>query len=282
MAVMIKTGYKKTVSGTTKSLLSAEAEKPVILSFEDSLRVWEGPVQKDISGKGILNNRISAHLMTCLESIGLPTHFIRSLNMREQEVRAVEPMPIIMRVRNIAAGSLSRRLGIDEGTVLPRPLIEFYHKKKAGDYTLVTEDHIVAFQWADPIEMEESITIAYRTNDYLNGMMRGLDMKLVDFQLEIGRLYGGYGELYLMIMDEISPDSMRLIDLKTDKIFTPTIESYQEIAVRLGLIPREGIVKQGGFNEKLAENLDNIENILANDKTRKIRPIRPASKIGKK
>jgi phosphoribosylaminoimidazole-succinocarboxamide synthase len=282
MAVMIKTGYKKTVSGTTKSLLSAEAEKPVILSFEDRLRVWEGPVQKDISGKGILNNRISAHLMTCLESIGLPTHFIKSLNMREQEVRAVEPMPIIMRVRNIAAGSLSRRLGIDEGTVLPRPLIEFYHKKKAGDYTLVTEDHIVAFQWADPIEMEESITIAYRANDYLNGMMRGLDMKLVDFQLEIGRLYGGYGELYLMIMDELSPDSMRLIDMKTDKVFTPSIESYQEIAVRLGLIPREGIVKQGGFNEKLAENLDNIENILANDKTRKIRPIRPASKIGKK
>lgn len=272
-AHMIKSRLNKVASGTTKTLYSAEENDRLILSFEDGQRAWDGPIQKTVSGKGILNNRISAHLMTCLESIGLPTHFLKSLNMREQEVRKLAPMPICFRVRNVAAGALVDRLGLDEGTILPRPIIEFYHKKKSGDYALVTEDHIVAFQWADPYEMEEMMTIAYRANDYLNGMFAGIGLRLVDFQVEIGRLYGEYGELYLMIMDELSPDSMRLWDVKTNKPFSSDIESYQEIAVRLGIIPREGLIKGDDFNEKLAENLEEIENILANDKTRKIRSI---------
>lgn len=277
MSVMIKHRQKKISSGSTKNLFEIAETDKAILSFEDNIRG-----EKDsLSGKGVLNNRISAHLMTCLESIGLPTHFLRSLNMREQEVKLVEPMQIVFRVRNVAAGSISDRLGIDEGTVLPRPIIEFYHKKKAGDYVLVSEDHIIAFQWADPLEMEEMIMIAYRANDYLNGMMAGLGLRLVDFQMEIGRLYGGFGELYLMIMDELSPDSMRLWDVKTNKPFTTDIKSYQEIAVRLGIIPREGLVKGGDFNEQLAENLDKIENILANDKTRKIRSINKLPTRGK-
>ncbi len=269
MKAMIKPRLNKITDGTTKKLYeSADADK-AILTFTDNIRLRKD----DLSGKGILNNRISAHLMTCLESIGLPTHFLKSLNMREQEVRRLEPMQIVFRVRNVAAGSLVERLGLEEGVILPRPIIEFYHKKKAGDYALVTEDHIIAFQWADPFEMEEMMTIAYRANDYLNGMFNGLGIRLVDFQMELGRLFGDYGELYLMIMDELSPDSIRLWDIKTNEPFTMDIESYQEIAARLGIIPREGLVKGGDFNEKLAENLDKIENILANDKTRKIRSI---------
>jgi phosphoribosylaminoimidazole-succinocarboxamide synthase len=271
---MIKPRLNILSKGTTKTVFSSGDEEKLILSFEDGQRVWDGPTQKILAGKGILNNRISAHLMTCLESIGLPTHFLRSLNMREQEVKRVEPMDIVFRVRNVAAGSISERLGIDEGTILPRPIIEFYHKKKAGDYTLVTEDHIMAFQWADPYEMEEMMTIAYRSNDFLNGMMTGLGLRLVDFQMEIGRLYGEYGELYLMIMDELSPDTMRLWDLKSNEPFENNIEAYQEVAVRLGIIPREGLKKNAETLEKMAEDLDRIENILANDETRKIRSSR--------
>jgi phosphoribosylaminoimidazole-succinocarboxamide synthase len=193
--------------------------------------------------------------------------------MREQEVKALEPMDIVFRVRNISAGTFVERLGIPEGTVLPRPIIEFYLKKKQGDYALVTEDHITAFQWADPYEMEEILTIAYRANDYLNGLFTGIGIRLIDFQMELGRHFGEFGELYLMIIDELSPDSMRLWDIKTNKPLSNTIESYQEVAVRLGIIPRDGLVKGGDFNEKLAENLERIENILANDETRKIRSI---------
>lgn len=274
---MIKNRQKKLIAGTTKSLFEGVEVGKAILGFEDGNRHSEG----SLSGKGILNNRISAHLMTCLESIGLPTHFLKSLNMREQEIRRLEPMEIVFRVRNVAAGSISKRLGIDVGTVLPRPIIEFYHKKKSGDYTLVTEDHIMAFQWADPMEMEEMMMIAYRANDYLNGMMTGIGLRLVDFQMELGRLYGEFGELYLMVIDELSPDSMRLWDVKTNTPFAEDIKSYQEIAVRLGIIPREGLVNGGDFNEKLAENLDKIENILANDKTRKIRSITKLPPRGK-
>jgi len=115
--------------------------------------------------------------------------------------------------------------------------------------------------------MEEMMTIAYRANDYLNGMFTGLGLRLIDFQMELGRLYGEYGELYLMIMDELSPDSMRLWDVKTNKPMMNKIASYQDVAARLGIIPKED------FSEKKANNWDAIENILANDTTRKIRPI---------
>jgi phosphoribosylaminoimidazole-succinocarboxamide synthase len=268
---MIKPRRTKIAEGTAKTLYQGPEDGKAILSFLD------GENDMFLSGKGILNNRISAHLMTCLEGIGLPTHLLKSLNMREQEVKLLTPMPLVFRVRNIAAGAIAKRLNMDEGTVLPRPIIEFYLKKGSGDYEFVNEDHIMAFQWADPYEMEEIITIAYRTNDYLNGMFAGINVRLVDFQIEIGRLYGEYGELYLMVMDELSPDSMRLWDRETNKPFESDIASYQEIAVRLGIIPREGLVKGGNFNEELAENLDRIENILANDKTRKIRSIKTSS-----
>ena len=274
MALMIKMRRSKLVSGTTKIFYEGTEPEKGILSFEDYRRDTKSG--QSISGKGILNNRISAHLMTCLESIGLPTHFLRSLNMREQEVRKLEPLDISFRIRNVAAGSLSKRLGLEAGTVLPRPIIEFVFKKGPGDYTIVTEDHMTAFQWVDAYELEEIITIAYRANDYLNGLFTGIGIRLVDFQMEVGRLFGEYGELYLMIMDELSPDSMRLWDLKTNEPFSNTIESYQEVAIRLGIVPREGVVQGGDIQESLAEKLERIENILANDDSRKIRPLTKA------
>lgn len=270
---MIKPRQSIIAKGTTKTLFDGVEPGKAILSFSDNTRALKGRKATSLSGKGILNNRISAHLMTCLESIGLPTHFLKSLNMREQEVRTLEPLPICFRVRNVAAGSLADRIGLETGTILPRPIIEFIHKKGPGQYTLVSEDHITAFQWAEVPEMEELMTIAYRSNDYLNGLFTGLGIRLVDFQMEVGRLWGEYGELYVMIMDELSPDSMRLWDIKTNKPFDNTIESYQEIAARLGIVPRQGLIADGDVDEDLAEKLERIENILANDDTRKIRSI---------
>lgn len=265
--------------GTSKTLYAGQEVGTGILAFDDGCRPVDGGDIDIVSGKGILTNRISAHLMTCLEGIGLPTHFMKSLNMREQLVKLLEPLPFIVTVRNVSAGSLVDRLDIEEGTILPRPILEFAYKKDAGEYSVITDDHILAFQWADPYELEEIVTMAYRANDYMNGMFTALGVRLVDFNLEIGRLWGDNGELYLMVMDELSPETMRLWDIKTNEKFyghtdhKKIIESHQEIAIRLGIIPREGLVKGEGFNEKLAANLDDIENILANDTSRKIRSI---------
>lgn len=280
---MIKLKQARLATGTTKTLFEGQEPGVAILGFEDRNRfATTRETMPDIAGKGILNNRISAHIMTCLESIGLPTHFLKSLNMREQMVRILEPLPFVVRVRNVAAGSIAKRLGIEEGTILPRPVLEFFYKKAPQSYSLVSDDHILAFQWADPYELEEIVTMAYRANDYMNGMFTAVGIRLVDFSIEFGRLWGENGELYLMVMDEISPDTCRLWDIKTNAPFhvsdgdadeATVIGRYQEVAVRLGLIPREGLVKGGNFNEKLAENLDEIENQLANDKDRKIRSI---------
>lgn len=280
---MIKVKQARLATGTTKTLYEGQEPGVAILSFDDRNRfAATNKKLKEISGKGILNNRISAHIMTCLESIGLPTHFMKSLNMREQLVKILEPLPFTVRVRNIAAGSIVDRLGIEEGTILPRPVLEFFYKKDAQEYSLVSDDHILAFQWADPYELEEIVTMAYRSNDYMNGMFSAVGIRLVDFSIEFGRLWGENGELYLMVMDEISPDTCRLWDTKTNAPFhvnendseeSSVIDRYQEVAVRLGLIPREGLVKGGNFNEKLAADLDDIENQLANDKDRKIRSL---------
>lgn len=170
----------------------------------------------------MLNNRISAHIMTKLEGIGVPTHFLKSLNMREQLVRQVEIIPIELVVRNIAAGSLVKRLGLKEGMILPQPIVEFYYKKdKLGD-PMVSDHHIVTLGWADPYELEEMVGQAFRVNDYLNGLFSGIGLTLVDFKLEFGRLWGPYDELYIILADEVSPDNCRLWILKPAKNSTKT------------------------------------------------------------
>ncbi|MES2728519.1 MAG: phosphoribosylaminoimidazolesuccinocarboxamide synthase [Pseudomonadota bacterium] len=234
-----------------------------------------------LAGKGVLNNRISAHLMTRLESMGIPTYFIRSINMREQLVRKVEPVPITLTVRNVAAGALSRRLGIKEGTVLPRPLIEFNLINAELGNPQITEDQIFAFGWADPMEIDEMGMMAWRVNDYLSGMFAGVGLTLIDFRLEFGRLFGEYDELYILLSDEISPDTCRIWDMKTGQKFdkssatkpdgTGMIEAYQEVAKRLGLVPDTGIIQGGNVDEQIAASLESIENELS--QRRKLRSV---------
>lgn len=258
--------------GKAKIIYEGPEPGTVIQYFKDDATAFNAEKKAVIAGKGILNNRISAHLMTKLEGIGIPTHFMKSLNMREQLVRQVEIVPIELVIRNIAAGSIAKRLGIAEGSHLPRPIVEFYYKNDALGDPMVNDDHIVAFGWADPYELEEMVNLAFRANDYLNGLFAGVGMILVDFKVEFGRIWGEHGELYIMLADEISPDTCRLWDAKTKEKMDKDrfrldlgglVEAYQEVAVRLGIIPREGIVQGEGFNEKLAASLEEIENELA-------------------
>ncbi|MBL4804588.1 MAG: phosphoribosylaminoimidazolesuccinocarboxamide synthase [Alphaproteobacteria bacterium] len=273
---------KKIYEGKAKILYEGPDQNTVIQYFKDDATAFNAEKKAEISGKGVLNNRISAHLMTQIESIGIPTHFIKQINMREQLVRRVEIIPLEVVVRNVAAGSLCKRLGVEEGTILQRPLVEYYYKKDELGDPLISEEHILTFGWADPYELEEMVSMAWRVNDYLNGLFSGIGLRLVDFKLEFGRIFGEYGELYIVLADEVSPDNCRLWDAKTGEKLDKDrfrfdlgdlVEGYQYIAERLGLIPEGGIIKGGSINEQLAETLDQIENELSRE--RKLRDVKP-------
>jgi len=266
--------------GKAKIIYEGPEPGTVIQYFKDDATAFNAEKHDIIAGKGVLNNRISAHLMKQLEGIGIPTHFIRSLNMREQLVREVSIIPVEVVIRNIAAGSLCKKLGLTEGTVLPQPIIEFYYKNDDLGDPMVNEQHVVTFGWADPYELDEIVHMTYRINDYLNGLFSGIGLRLVDFKLEFGRLFGEYGEVYLMLADEISPDNCRLWDAETNEKMDKDrfrqdlgglVDAYQNVAERLGLVPKGGIIQGGDINEQLAAGLSEIENELA--KERRLREV---------
>lgn len=274
---------KKIYEGKAKILYRGPEPGTIIQYFKDDATAFNAQKKDTIAGKGVLNNRISAHLMTKMEEMGIPTHFIRSVNMREQLVREVEIIPVEVVVRNIAAGSICKRLGIKEGTVLPRPLIEYCYKKDELGDPVISEEHIVTFGWADYYELDEIISMTWRINDFLSGLFAGIGLRLVDFKLEFGRIWDEEGELYLVLADEMSPDNCRLWDIKSGEKMDKDrfrfdlgdlIEGYQYIAEKLGLIPEGGIVKGGNVNEELAEKLGTIENEPA--KQRSLRSVKPA------
>lgn len=276
------TRRKKIYDGKAKTIFAGPEPGTLIQYFKDDATAFNAKKHDIIAGKGVLNNRISAHLMTKIEAIGIPTHFIRSINMREQLVKEVEIVPLEVVIRNIAAGSLCKRLGIKEGTILRRPLTEFFYKKDELNDPMVSEEHIFTFGWADPYELEEITAMAWRINDYLNGLFSGIGLQLVDFKLEFGRIYGEYGEVYIVLADEISPDNCRLWDQKTGEKLDKDrfrfdlgdlIEGYQYVAHKLGLVPEGGIVQGGNINEKVAEELGQIENELARE--RRLRAVNP-------
>ena len=231
--------------GKAKILYEGPEPGTLIQHFKDDATAFNGEKHAVIPGKGVLNCRISEYIMTCLDEIGIPTHFIKSLNMREQLVRAVEVVPIEVIIRNVTAGSLAKRFGVEEGMILPRPIVEFCLKSdKLGD-PLVTQDQIVAFEWAMQEELDEMRKLALRINDFLTGLFQGVGIKLVDLKLEFGRIYDEDGALYLLLADEISPDSCRLWDTQTgDKMdkdrFRQDLggleKAYQEVARRLGVL----------------------------------------------
>jgi phosphoribosylaminoimidazole-succinocarboxamide synthase len=203
--------------GKAKILYEGPEPNTVVVHFKDDATAFNAEKKAVIDGKGVLNQRISEYLFNKINDMGLPTHFIRSLNMREQLVRAVEIIPLEVVVRNVAAGSLSKRLGIEEGTALPRSIIELYYKNdKLGD-PMVTEEHVTAFGWATPQEMDDIVHMAVRVNDFLSGLFLGIGIRLVDFKLEFGRYYEN-DMMRVVLADEISPDNCRLWDIATRRL----------------------------------------------------------------
>jgi phosphoribosylaminoimidazole-succinocarboxamide synthase len=235
--------------GKAKILFEGPEPGTLVQYFKDDATAFNSQKKGTITGKGVLNNRISEYLMSRLMEIGIPTHFIRRLNMREQLIREVEIIPLELVVRNVAAGSLSTRLGIAEGTRLPRSIIEYYYKNDTLNDPLVCEEHITAFGWAATQDLDDMVALALRVNDFLTGLMLGVGITLVDFKVEFGRLYENE-EMRIVLADEISPDNCRLWDAKTGEKMDKdrfrrdlgkVEEGYQEVARRLGILPEAGV-----------------------------------------
>jgi len=236
---------KKLYEGKAKILYEGPEPGTLVQYFKDDATAFNAEKKDVIDGKGVLNNRLSEYFMTGLNGIGVPTHFIKRINMREQLIRSVEIIPLEVVVRNVAAGSMSKRLGIAEGTALPRPIIEFYYKDDALGDPLVTEEHVIAFGWAGQQDLDDMVALALRVNDFLSGVMLAVGIKLVDFKIEIGRIWENDFQR-LIIADEISPDSCRLWDMETGRKLDKDVfrrdlgnlaDAYTEVARRLGVLP---------------------------------------------
>ena len=236
---------KKVYEGKAKILYEGPEPGTFVQYFKDDATAFNAEKKAVVEGKGALNNRLSEFFMTGLGAIGVPTHFIRRLNMREQLIRQAEMIPLEVIVRNYAAGSMAKRLGMDEGTLLPRPIVEFCLKDDALGDPLVPEEYIIAFNWASQQELDDMVALALRVNDWLSGTMFGVGIKLIDFKIEIGRLWENeYPRLILA--DEISPDSCRLWDVETGQKLDKDVfrrdlgslaDAYTEVARRLGVLP---------------------------------------------
>jgi phosphoribosylaminoimidazole-succinocarboxamide synthase len=234
--------------GKAKILFEGPEPGTLVQYFKDDATALNGEKKGVITGKGVLNNRISEHLMMRLGDIGVPTPFVRRLNMREQLIKEVEIIPVEVVVRNVAAGSLSQRLGIAEGTRLPRSIVEYYYKNDQLGDPMVAEEHITAFGWATPPDMDDIVHLTLRINDFLTGLFLGVGITLVDFKIEFGRLYENE-DMRIVLADEISPDNCRLWDAKTNEKMDKDRfrrdlgkieEAYQEVARRLGILPEAG------------------------------------------
>jgi phosphoribosylaminoimidazole-succinocarboxamide synthase len=245
---------RRIYEGKAKVLYEGPEPGTLIQHFKDDATAFNKRKHERVNGKGVLNNRISEFLFLRLNDIGVPNHFIRRLNMREQLIREVEIIPLEVVVRNVAAGSLSKRLGIEEGTQLPRSIIEFYYKSDELEDPMVSEEHITAFGWANPQEIDDVMALSIRVNDFLSGLFLGVGIRLVDFKLEFGRLWEN-DMMRIVVADEISPDNCRLWDIETNdrldkdrfrKDMGGLVEAYQDVARRLGvLVDNERVVGSG-------------------------------------
>ena len=236
---------RRVYEGKAKVLYEGPEPGTLVQHFKDDATAFNNKKHALIDGKGVLNNRISEYIFQRLGDIGVPTHFIKRINMREQLIREVEIIPLEVVVRNVAAGSLATRLGLEEGAQLPRSIIEFYYKNDKLNDPMVSEEHITAFGWASPQEIDEVMSLAIRINDFLVGLFLGIGIRLVDFKVEFGRLWEQNDQMRIVLADEISPDCCRLWDaVSGDKLdkdrfrrdLGGVLEAYQEVARRLGVL----------------------------------------------
>ena len=241
---------KKLYEGKAKIIYATSDKNLVIQYFKDEATAFNNQKKSTIEGKGVLNNRISEHILSNLNQIGIKNHLVKRLNMREQLVKLVDIIPIEFIVRNIATGSLTKRLGIEDGTVLEYPLIEYCLKDdKLGDPN-ISREHILAFNWLEAIQLDLIDENLKRLNDFLLGLFRGVGIKLVDFKVEFGFTHES-GKNKIILADEISPDTCRLWDSITDKKLDKDrfrkdlgdlIPAYTEVAKRLGILHEQSNV----------------------------------------
>ena len=235
---------KKLYEGKAKIVYATNDKSLGIQHFKDSATAFNNKKRANIDGKGILNNRISEHILSNLSQIGIKNHLVKRLNMREQLIKLVEIIPIEFIVRNVATGSLTKRLGIEDGTELRNPLIEFCLKNDDLGDPLISKEHIFAFEWASKKEIDKIEANLHRMNDFMIGMFRGVGIKLIDFKVEFGRLKNS-SRNEIILADEISPDTCRLWDMKSEKKLDKDrfrqnlgnlIDAYQDVARRLGIL----------------------------------------------
>ena len=248
---------KKLYEGKAKIIYEGPENGTGIQHFKDHATAFNNLKKSTVEGKGVLNNRISEHILTNLNQCGVKTHLIKRLNMREQLIKHAEIFPIEFIVRNIATGSLSKRLGIADGTVFEKPLLEYCYKNDELGDPVISKEHIYTFGWAKKEEIEEIDRTTHRINDLLQGMFRGVGIKLVDFKLEYGKVWEN-DKQEIVLADEISPDTCRLWDIKSErkldkdrfrKDLGNIIQAYQEVARRLGIMPEETNISEVKFGK---------------------------------
>ena len=254
---------KKLYEGKAKIIYACSEKNYVIQHFKDDATAFNNQKKSIIEGKGILNNRISEHILTYLSQVGIKNHLVKRINMREQLIQHVNIIPIEFVVRNIATGSLTKRLGIEDGTVLDEPLIEYCLKDDDLGDPLISKEHIFAFKWATKKEIEKIDKQLHRINDFLVGLFRGVGIKLVDFKVEFGRLKNN-NKNEIILADEISPDTCRLWDMDTEKKLDKDrfrknlgnlIEAYQDVARRLGILHEQSNIRPLKFPKPKAVKL---------------------------
>ena len=256
---------KKLYEGKAKILYETKEKGLAIQHFKDDATAFNNLKKANVEGKGVLNNRISEHILQNLNQAGIKTHLVKRLNMREQLVKLVEIIPIEVIIRNIATGSLTKRLGIADGTILEKPLLEFSYKNDELGDPLVAKEHILAFNWATNEELKIIESMTFRINDFMSGMFRGVGIKLVDFKLEFGRLWED-DKKQVILADGISPDTCRLWDVKSErkldkdrfrKDLGNIIQAYQEVARRLGILPETTNISEVNFKKPTSISIKN-------------------------
>mgnify|MGYP001212523865 CR=1 FL=1 len=234
---------KKIYEGKAKILYKGIKKNTAIQYFKDHATAFNNKKKSTIEGKGVLNNKISSHIFKKLTKIGVKNHLIEQINIREQLVYSLKIIPIEFIVRNIATGSLTKRLGIADGTILKKPLFEYSYKNDDLGDPLIAREHIIAFDWSSAKELDHIRQNCIKIKNFLTKMFRKVGIKLVDFKLEFGRLKKN-GKSQIMLADEISPDTCRLWDMVSEKKLDKDrfrkdlgnlIQAYQEVAERLGV-----------------------------------------------
>ena len=253
---------KKIYEGKAKIIYEGPEKGTAIQHFKDAATAFNNQKKSTVEGKGVLNNRISEHIFNNLNQIGIKTHLIKRLNMREQLINLCEIFPVEFIVRNVATGSLTKRLGIADGTILSKPLVEFSYKNDDLGDPFISKEHILEFGWIKNQKiLDIIINRCLRINDFMQGMFRGVGIKLIDFKLEFGK---SKIDDEILLADEISPDTCRLWDVSSEKKLDKDrfrkdlgniIQGYQEVARRLGIIHEEANISEIKFGKPKAVNL---------------------------